>query len=83
MRLFKIRDRIYRIKVWVHKRAIKYLPFCHGIYGPCFHRGKRLRQPTAYVDDSRNWVFLCRECAYENDQYWYERWNEYYSGCML
>jgi len=72
----------YNIKVWLHRRLLKILPFCHGMYGPCFCKGKRQRQATAYVNDKRNWVFLCRRCAYENNEYWIDIWNDYYSGCM-
>jgi len=77
-----LRNRIYRIKIKVHKWAIKKFPFCHGADGPCFHKGKRRHQYTAYVNDEMNWVFLCNECAHINDERWQERWDEYYAGLM-
>ena len=40
------------------------------------------RQRTAYVDDSKNFATLCPTCQVEEDEYWDERWAEYYSGCM-
>jgi len=73
---------LYRIKCKFHKRIIKVAPFCHGAEGPCFHKGKKRRQNTAYVNDTMNWVFYCDNCAAINDERWQERWDEYYSGCM-
>jgi len=78
----KIYRIIYGIKVKIHKWSIKKFPFCHGAEGPCFHKGKKRRQNTAYVDDKMNWIFLCNECAEINDEQWQERWDEYYAGCM-
>lgn len=42
----------------------------------------RNRQRTAYVDDEKNFSTLCPRCQDENDEYWDERWNEYYSSVM-
>ena len=70
-----------RLCAW-HKLMTKYLPICHSSSPPCFNRGRNRRQNTAYADNKLNWVFLCDECAAENDEYWKERWDEYYSSCM-
>lgn len=51
---------------------------CHGVDGPCYHIGKKRRQRTEYVNDERNYVFLCDHCAEANNKYWEERWAEYY-----
>lgn len=40
------------------------------------------RQNTAYVEDEKNWVVMCDSCFEENEAYWQERWEEYYTGCM-
>lgn len=40
------------------------------------------RQDTAYVNDSLNWATLCVEHQHEADEYWAERWAEYYAGRM-
>lgn len=42
----------------------------------------RARQRTAYVDDARNWVTLCKRCHKENDAYWDDMWAEYYRGVL-
>lgn len=73
-----LKMRLYSLKIKFHKWIIKKFPFCHGAEGPCFHKGKKRRQNTAYVDDKLNWVFLCGECAYINDKDWQEKWDEYY-----
>jgi hypothetical protein len=79
----KMRWKWHWIKNWIHKkRIIRILPFCHGVYGPCFRKGKRQRQLTSYVNDEKNWVFLCRKCAHENNERWKELWDDYYSGCV-
>ena len=40
----------------------------------------RYHQGTKYVDDDSNWATLCPECRTENDEYWAEMWDRYYSG---
>ena len=42
----------------------------------------RNRQYTDYVDDELNFAVLCDECQKEADEYWQERWDEYYSGVL-
>ena len=54
---------------------------CHG----CEKQGddvKRRRQKTQYVDEESNFSTLCDECQKEADEYWSERWAEYYVGCL-
>ena len=55
---------------------------CQGIVGPCNNKGVKRRQNTAYVEDERNWVFMCDECAKINDEHWQELWDDYYRDCM-
>ena len=43
---------------------------------------QRRRQNTKYVDDERNYAVLCPACQDEEDDYWAERWAEYYAGCL-
>ncbi len=38
------------------------------------------RQNTQYVDDKSNWVCCCDKCFEEIQDYWSDRWSEYYSG---
>ena len=56
--------------------------FCHGFDAPCSHIGKIRRQNTQYVDDERNWVFLCNECNKRNEEYWADMWREYYASVL-
>jgi hypothetical protein len=39
-------------------------------------------QHTAYVEKRFNYVTLCDDCWEENNEYWREMWNEYYSMVM-
>lgn len=41
---------------------------------------ERARQSTMYADDTMNWFTGCTDCHEENERYWRERWDEYYSG---
>ena len=43
---------------------------------------KRRRQNTQYVDDESNFATLCDDCQSDADEYWSERWAEYYAGCL-
>ena len=74
----------YSIKLWIHTwiRSHTALPLCDGLYGPCFCRGHRRVQNTAYVDEKKNWVFLCDTCMEANDEYWNEMWREYYGSVL-
>lgn len=72
--------RWHRMQVIIHKLLMKIkVPLCRGHDGPCFHRGKKRRQRTAYIDDRLNWTFLCDKCMKCNHGYWDGMWNEYYS----
>ena len=49
----------------------------------CKKRGaKRRPQLTQYLDEELNWDCLCESCQEGADEYWQERWDEYYSGLM-
>ena len=76
--------KVYGAKIWLHKwiRSHTALPLCDGLYGPCFCKGHRRAQNTAYVDEKRNWVFLCDTCMEANDEYWKEMWREYYGSVL-
>jgi hypothetical protein len=39
----------------------------------------RRRQDTAYDDEESNFATLCAGHHAENDEYWAERWHEYWS----
>jgi len=40
------------------------------------------RQNTQYVDDKSNWICSCKSCFVENEKYWAEQWNDFYSGVL-
>lgn len=42
----------------------------------------RRRQNTQYCDDKLNFATLCPPCQEQEDEYWEERWAEYYSGLL-
>lgn len=43
---------------------------------------KRRRTNTAYADDEENWLTSCLECFEEREEYWKERWGDYYNGVL-
>ena len=59
---------------------LRILGFCpqHGL----FKYPKRFRMNTQYVDDASNYMVGCKDCKTESDEYWDERWREYYAGCL-
>lgn len=74
---------IYRIKLWLHRVLRRTeLPICCGAEGPCFRKGKRRRQNTAYCDDNRNWVIACDNCMETIQERWTEMWRDYYGGLL-
>jgi hypothetical protein len=48
--------------------------------GRWFTFPKIVSQRTAYHDEYSNYFCGCKECVKENDVYWKERWEEYYSS---
>lgn len=72
----------YRITYRLHQTLIKIkLPLCRGVEEPCFRKGKRRHQNTAYADDERNYIFTCSNCLDIINEYWNERWQDYYGMC--
>jgi hypothetical protein len=39
-------------------------------------------QNTAYCKDYMNYIITCKECFIETEEYWKERWDEYYSQIL-
>lgn len=48
--------------------------------GRCMPNVIRRRQNTQYMHEESNWVTCCDECFEEIEEYWAERWAEYYNG---
>jgi coproporphyrinogen III oxidase len=48
--------------------------------GGCFEFAPLNRQNTQYNEDHRNFARLCDEHQEEVDEYWKERWDEYWGG---
>jgi hypothetical protein len=50
--------------------------------GHCGSQGvypKRRRMSTAYQDEKSNYIEECDDCFEITEEYWEERWAEYYS----
>jgi len=47
-----------------------------------FHYPKRRRLNTAYAIEEHNWVVCCKPVYKDMVEYYKERWQEYYSGCL-
>lgn len=45
------------------------------------HIGRR-RTNTKYKDDNSNWLISCRPCFEKAEEYWAERWADYYNGLL-
>ena len=56
---------------------------CKGWEGPCKNTNAvRYHMNTVYVINDNNYKNLCPECQEACDEYWDERWKEYYAGIM-
>lgn len=84
MKAFPVKNQLYRLKLKLHRFLVWHtkLNICQGAEGPCFKKGTRQRQNTAYADDKRNWVTLCSKCAQINAEYWDGMWRDYYGMVM-
>lgn len=40
------------------------------------------RQNTAYLDDEANYITVCMDCYEEIQDYWEERWREYWASVL-
>ena len=53
---------------------------------PCCERPSdtiaRRHMSTAYAKEESNYLTSCQECFDEAEEYWRERWAEYYTGYM-
>ena len=61
-------------------KIIKKILGCCPRCGRWFKYPKRRRQSTQYEDEESNYVTCCAECFEEIEEYWAERWAEYYAG---
>jgi hypothetical protein len=52
---------------------------CCGLWS---HDVELRRMNTQYVDENSNYLTSCLPCFKESEEYWAERWNEYYAGCV-
>ena len=41
---------------------------------------KRRRTNTTYVEEELNYITCCLDCHKEAEEYWKERWDDYYNS---
>jgi hypothetical protein len=62
------------------KRPWRWFHWLFSRCNRCNCRGaETYHQNTSYYKYEMNIVTLCPKCQEENDEYWKERWDEYYS----
>ena len=54
-------------------------------YCPCCERWfrysvKTKRRASAYCEEAKNWLTACKECHEEDDAYFADLWDQYYSS---
>jgi hypothetical protein len=59
----------------VIQRALGYCGMC----GRYFVYPKRRHMSTMYENEESNYITVCADCFEEVEEYWQERWDEYYS----
>lgn len=69
------------------KRYAEYRNIFKIIFGYCpccesyFRYGiKTQRRNTAYVEEAKNWLTACRVCHEEDEAYFADLWDQYYSS---
>lgn len=56
---------------------------CPGYDCECEGKDATIKhQNTAYVQQCFNYILLCDFCMKQNEEYWKERWDEYYSQVL-
>jgi len=56
---------------------------CEGFYGDCERTDAiEFRMNTRYADEERNYRVLCPVCQQHSEEYWADKWAEYYAGCL-
>jgi hypothetical protein len=43
---------------------------------------KTTRRHTQYCEEASNWLTACKECQIEDDAYFDDLWNQYYSSIL-
>lgn len=76
----------YRTEAKKYKQHIGLLKQLFG-YCPCCERYfrwpvKTMRRHTLYHDEASNWLTACIECHDEDDAYFDDLWEQYYSGLL-
>jgi hypothetical protein len=81
--LFKFKSSLFIIKLFnpiLKKLNIISGLQCEGFEGPCTSQNaKRYHMNTQYVEVEKNYATHCDFCKKGSEDYWEERWNEYYS----
>lgn len=53
---------------------------------PCCRRWSfglnKRRMSTLYCDEESNWMESCEYCFEQMEDYWRERWADYYADCL-
>jgi len=74
----------WQIEDLVHQIPDHYLSWC-GFCPYCLTHSITVgRRPTrtAYHEKSWNFEVSCIDCYELHDEYWRDRWHEYYSNCL-
>ena len=69
--------KLYRAKLPWWKWLLGYCPCCERYFRWPITTERRL---TEYCDSKSNYMTACKECHYEDDTYYAERWEEYNAG---
>lgn len=74
---YKAAAKKYREHLGIFKSLLGYCPQC----GRWFRWPvKTKRRHTQYCEESSNWLTACKECHEEDDAYFDDLWNQYYSS---
>ena len=61
----------------IFKKLFGYCPCCNRYFK---YPIKTMRRNTQYCDEASNWLTACKDCHEEDEAYFDDLWNQYYSS---
>ena len=61
----------------IFKKLFGYCPCCDRYFK---YQIKTMRRNTQYCDEASNWLTACKDCHEEDEAYFDDLWNQYYSS---
>jgi hypothetical protein len=74
---YKAVKKKYKTYRTIFQKLFGYCPCCERYFR---WQVKTQRRNTAYCDESQNWLTACNECQRQDEEYFADLWEQYYSS---